>query len=106
MKPIFKRSKSQVILHIVRNLLEVRKRFSKKDCTNIISRVLHHQNLDKHTKNIWFRDHNVSEEIVESMMSSLNSVKGIERADKFVAKRSTLHMVVCSHLTTSCEVIK
>ena len=43
---------------------------------------------------IKFRDQCVSEEIVQSMKSSLDLVKGVEIIDKLAAKRATLHMVV------------
>ena len=88
------RSKRRVVLHIVYYLLEVIERFSLEDRRDIISRVLHHQLLNENMKNIKFRDQCVSEEIVESMKSSLDLLKGVESIDKLGAKRATLHMVV------------
>ena len=88
------RSKRRVVLHIVRYLLEVIERFTKEDRRDIISRVLHHQLLNECMENIKIRDQCVSEEIVESMKSSLHLVKGVESIDKLGAKRAALHMVV------------
>ena len=86
-------TKRRVVLHIVRYLLEIIERFSLQDRRDIISRVLHHQLLNEDMENIKFRDQCVSEEIVESMKSSLHLVKGVESIDKLGAKTTALHMV-------------
>ena len=91
---MFERSKRRVVLHLVRYLLEVIERFTKEDRRDIIFGVLHHQLLNENMENIKFRDQCVSEEIVESMKSSLHLVKGIDSIDKLGAKRAALHMVV------------
>ena len=93
-KSMSERSKRRVVLHIFRYLLEVIERFSLEDRRDIISRVLHHQLLNEDMENIKFRDQCVSEEIVESMKSSLHLVKGVESIYKLGAKRAALHMVV------------
>ena len=69
---IYERTKRQVVLHIVRYLVEITKRFSKEDRRDIICRVLHHQRLNEDMGRINFGDQCVSEEIVESMKSSLD----------------------------------
>mgnify|MGYP007007530658 FL=1 len=91
---ISERTKRRVVLHIVRYLVEITKRFSEEDRRDIICRVLHHQSLNEDMERIKFRDQCVSEEIVESMKSSLDLVKGVESLDKLAAKRAALHMVV------------
>ena len=91
---ISERTKRRVVLHIVRYFLEMTKKFSEEDRRDIICRVLHHQHSNDDMDSIKFRDQCVLEEIVKSMKSSLDLVKGVESIDKLAAKRETLHMVV------------
>ena len=90
---ISERTKRRVVLHIVRYFLEMTKKFSEEDRRDIICRVLHHQHLNDDMDSIKFRDQCVLEEIVKSMKSSLDLVKGVESIDKLVANRATFHMV-------------
>ena len=71
-------TKRRGVLHIVRYLLEITKIFSGEDLRDIICRVLHDQRFDEDMIIIKFRIQCISKDIVESMKSSLDLVKGVE----------------------------
>mgnify|MGYP007065654756 CR=1 FL=1 len=55
-KSMSERSKRRVVLHIVRYLVEIRKRFSEEDHRDIIYKVLHHQRLNEDMGRIKFSE--------------------------------------------------